>query len=98
MSTHVEVRMSRLYYETDPAFTVPKDALRLETGSDTEASAKSYLEKVAKLVPNEVIIGYLTIIGFVPVIRLLRLQGWFYWGTFALALVLTPIYLIPLRR
>jgi hypothetical protein len=84
--------MSRLYYEADHVFAVPKDALRLETGSHT-AAAKSYLEKVAKLVPSEVIIGYLTIIGFVPLIRFLWLRGWFYWGTFALGLVLTPIYL-----
>src|SRR5207249_2386071 len=45
------------------------------------------------LVPTEVIIGYLTIVGLIPLIRSAPLHPWFYWGAFLLGLVLTPVYL-----
>jgi hypothetical protein len=86
----MEVGMSRLFYEADPARQ--KDFLRKGPGGGA-ATTKSYLEKVAKLVPSEVIIGFLTIVGFIPLIRFSSLQMWFLWGAFLLGLMLTPIYL-----
>jgi len=54
--------------------------------------AKGYFEKVAKLVPSEVIAGFLAMCGFVPTMaegsRMMT-----YWIIFGFCLVLTPIYL-----
>ena len=76
--------MSRLYYDR------PATRAWLASGVD---SRKEYLEKVARLIPGEIVAGYLTLIGFVPLLR----QEWphwaFYLGIFLLCLILTPFYL-----
>ena len=77
--------MSRLYYEAST--TTPG----LKNG-DSEG-AKEYLEKVAKLIPGEIIAGYITLIGLVPSIKDNGLHTWFYGGIFLLCLFLTPYYL-----
>ena len=52
--------MSRLYYE-------PKVTARL-TGDDPQPdNLKNYLEKIAKLIPTEIVAAYLTLIGFIKI-------------------------------
>ena len=79
--------MGRLYYEkqTDP--TQPK-AFAGE-GQDFN----DYLNKVARLIPSEIIAGYLTMIGFVGSIKNVQAQNIVAWVVFAIGLILTPIYL-----
>src|SRR3990172_61198 len=76
--------MGRLYYEAPPGPAM---------GVDTGKGEKKYLEKVASLVPAEIIAGYLTLVGIVPLIRNEALHSWFYWAILVLCLGLTPIYL-----
>lgn len=79
--------MGRLYYEKkyDPTTT---KAL----GGDKQ-NVGDYLEKVSRLVPAEVVAGYLTMIGFAGSIKNIQTQNIFIWIIFAIGLVLTPIYL-----
>jgi hypothetical protein len=74
--------MSRLFY----------DKTLLITGGGGEGS-KDYLEKVAKLIPTEIIAAYVALLGFVPLIRNGNLHGWFYWAIFLFCSAMTPIYL-----
>ncbi len=74
--------MARLYYE--------KGDSAADAAVDSEL--KNYGEKIGKLIPSEVIAGYLTMLGFVP------LSGdtakpWLYLAAFFLCLILTPLYL-----
>lgn len=78
--------MSRLYYDK------PANAASLAGGSPPNP-AKDYLEKVAKLIPSEVLAVYLGLIGWVPAVRFAVSKTWLYAGVFLLCLVLTPLYL-----
>ncbi len=73
--------MSRLYYEP------------ISAQSEESPGTKQYLEKVAKLVPSEVIAGYLAIVGFIAAVGDADARLWLGWAAFALGLVLTPFYL-----
>lgn len=55
--------MSRLYYDK------PATSTGLMRGKG--AATKEYLEKVAKLIPSEIVAGYMTIIGVVPSIGII---------------------------
>ena len=77
--------MSRLYYEQPTTKTN-----MVGGGADV---LKDRLEKVAKIIPGEIIAVYLFCIGLVPLIRAVFLQPWFYYGIFVVCLVLTPVYL-----
>jgi hypothetical protein len=95
--------MSRLFYD-DPALfkrgmTWPRIPLRspqefnIEEKDSDAPTIKSYLEKVAKLVPSEVIAGYLTLVGFVPAVNLkVNIQGALYVLIFIFCAALTPWY------
>ena len=78
--------MSRLYYSPEN-FEGADDIKNVPN-----PSAKEYLEKVAKLIPAEIIATYLSIIGFVPLIKNASLHEGFYWGAFIFCAVLTPVY------
>ena len=54
---------------------------------------KRYLEKVAKLIPGEVVLGYQTLVAIVAGIKIEGAQPWFYWGAFVIGLIATPLYL-----
>lgn len=71
----------------DPA--VPLTPIPMQEGGN----AQSYLEKVAKLVPSEVIAGYLAMVGFVPSIENEGVKPTVLWSIFGLCLILTPLYL-----
>jgi hypothetical protein len=79
-----ERQMSRLYYPQ------PSTTGRLASG---RSGYSDFAEKVTKLIPSEIISGYLLLTGFVPLIRNLSLHFWFYTGIFLLCLILTPMYL-----
>jgi hypothetical protein len=83
--------MSRLYY--------PKPATTANLAAGTpQNTAKEYLEKVAKLVPSEVLAVYLGLVGWVPAVKLAISKSWLYAGCFAICLVLTPIYLAKMSE
>ncbi len=79
--------MSRLYYE-GPGLETPM-------GTQESSAGKAYLEKVAKLVPSEIIAGYLAMIGFVPSIKLIPETnfGTVYLILFLVCLALTAWYI-----
>lgn len=56
-------------------------------------SQKEYLEKVAKIIPGEIIVAYLAIIGFVPSIGKIGLHQFFYYIAFGIGLTGTAFYL-----
>ena len=86
--------MSRLHYDqapqvfSDREFNSPVPGGAARSGGSTN----SFLEKVAKLVPSEIIAGYLAMMGFVPQIEgdAQSIAGW---GIYGLCQVLTPVYL-----
>jgi hypothetical protein len=87
--------MARLFYDEvrmPATFNVPKDARRMELEGQGNG-AKIYLEKISKLIPSEVLAGYLTLVGLVAAIHHPELHSSFYYGSFLLCLVLTPLYL-----
>ena len=77
--------MSRLFYEPD--------IIESTTEGEQPKDGRKYAEKVAKLIPGEIIAGYITLTGLVPLISLAGVDKWFYAGIFVLCLILTPIYL-----
>jgi hypothetical protein len=82
--------MARLYYET------PKLNPEVVDGDRSDDKALDYLEKVAKLIPGEVIAGYLAIFGFIPAIKIASFQPYSYWAylsIFVLCAVLTYFYM-----
>jgi hypothetical protein len=81
--------MSRLYYDKGPGAS---GGLREGAGGPPPRGGNPYLEKVAKLVLTEVVVGYVTLIGLVPLITVTG-QVWLYLVAFVLGLVLTPLYL-----
>lgn len=89
--------MARLYYD-QPAPSQVK-SLTDESGGGSggnNAGGKSisdYLEKVSRLIPAEVLAGYLTMMGFVGSISGVETQKIVNWVIFGACLVLTPLYL-----
>jgi RsiW-degrading membrane proteinase PrsW (M82 family) len=79
--------MSRLYYEKSV------DAPDVRAGNG--GGAKEYLEKVTKLIPSEIVAGYIALIGFVPMIRLIPEDKhfWVYIGVFIACVILTIWYM-----
>jgi hypothetical protein len=84
--------MTRLYYERllvhDPATAKAVYAEVPKLGA-----AGEYLDKVAKLVPSEVIAAFVAIMGVVPSVRNPSWQPGVGWGAFLICLIMTPIYL-----
>jgi hypothetical protein len=78
--------MARLFYETPPTSRGPR------RGFEVKADSR-YLEKVAKLVPSEVIAAYVALVGFVPLVRSEPARPWLYAVVTVACAVLTPIYL-----
>ena len=80
--------MSRLFYE-------PKSSITPTRSFESRAKNANlqYAEKIAKLVPSEIIAAYLAIVGLIPSIRYEALQGWVSLFTFILCLGITPLYL-----
>ncbi|NMH87648.1 hypothetical protein [Flavivirga algicola] len=62
-------------------------------GSQDDNRVNSYLEKISRLIPSEIIAGYLAMFGFVPLIENTKVRGYIIWIIFFMCLVLTPIYL-----
>jgi phosphoglycerol transferase MdoB-like AlkP superfamily enzyme len=79
--------MGRLYYEKKHDSTQPKAFAGEGQGFS------DYLDKVARLIPSEIIAGYLTMIGFVGSVKNIQTQNVIAWIVFAIGLILTPIYL-----
>jgi len=77
--------MGRLYYEK-------KNGPYAKAIDGNQQNFNTYLEKVSKLIPSEIIAGYLTMIGFVESIKILD-KGVVAWVIFAAGLILTPFYL-----
>jgi hypothetical protein len=78
--------MSRLYYPK------PVTSANLTAGTP-QSTTKEYLEKIAKLVPSEVLALYLALVGWVPAVKPAISKSWLYAGCFVVCLVLTPLYL-----
>lgn len=79
--------MSRLFYDVAMTPSVTTEA------AEKASPANAYLEKVAKLVPSEIVAAYIAILGLVPSIGNVALRPIVAWGTFGVCLLLTPIYL-----
>lgn len=79
--------MGRLYYEKK------YDPTQARAIAGNEQGFSDYLDKVARLIPGEIIAGYLTMIGFVGSIKNIQMQNVIAWIVFAIGLILTPIYL-----
>ena len=79
--------MSRLFVESNQSTR----SIRTLT-EQPPSGAKGYFEKVAKLVPSEVIAGFLAMCGFVPNMEA-DSQQTTYWVLVIFCLVLTPLYL-----
>jgi len=80
--------MSRLYYDQQAAISADIKPSRTE-------GTKGYLEKVAKLVPSEVLAAYMTMIGLVSSIRKIPEMHhfWIYIGIFLICIPITIWYL-----
>jgi hypothetical protein len=78
--------MARLYYEDS--------ANRPKLMGGGKQDRRTYLEKVAKLVPAEIVAGYTAINGFIPKIDPQTWHFGFYWGAFGLGVVGTFFYML----
>ena len=76
--------MSRLAYDKES----PSPVDEVRGGPDVS----NYLDKVSKLIPSEIIAGYLTIFGLIATAPE-GMRKPLYWGSAALCFILTPIYL-----
>ena len=79
--------MARLYYEKQPTPLLESDV------PVEEKKATDYLEKVALLVPSEVIAGYLTMMGLTSAVSSMQARNITIWIVLLAGLILTPIYL-----
>ncbi|MGO8127012.1 hypothetical protein ACC728_39950, partial [Rhizobium ruizarguesonis] len=59
---------------------------------DKSSTTKDYIEKIVKIIPSEIIAGYLALIGLVPSIKNENSHQGFYYGIFVLCTILTPVY------
>ncbi len=100
------ILMSRLYYEKKREVSPPAPTTRSTRSISRnappaeevvverrETSSGGYLEKIAKLIPSEIIAAYLAMIGFVPLIQIVGNRQVVYWVIFGLCQILTPLYL-----
>ena len=78
--------MSRLFYDQ------PKNLVSKAPQKPAQ-KLNNYLEKVASLIPGEVLAGYLFLIGGTSIINNTTAQIVSVWVAFAAGLILTPIYL-----
>jgi hypothetical protein len=96
-------KMSRLYYD-NPALSAhemtwprapwsSRKQFNIEEKGSDSATVKSYLEKVAKLVPSEVVAAYLTLVGFVSAVKNLDIHSLLYVVIFLFCEVMTHVYL-----
>ena len=79
--------MGRLYYEKK------YDPIQPRAFEGEGKGFSDYLEKVARLIPSEIIAGYLTMMGFVGSVKDIHTQNVIAWIVFSIGLILTPIYL-----
>lgn len=85
--------MARLYYDP-PSTPVTEESTAGGGGNNAGGQSFSdYLEKVSRLIPAEVLAGYLTMMGFVGSIGSAETQKIVNWVIFGACLVLTPLYL-----
>jgi Na+/glutamate symporter len=79
--------MARLYYE--------KSVLAPDVKADKGGGTKEYLEKITKLIPSEIIAGYIAAIGFVPMIQFISEENhfWVYIGIFIACVLITIFYM-----
>jgi hypothetical protein len=97
--------MSRLFYEDDeqqpsgsmleggPARGPVLEGSPAGGRKPRRTKAQSYMEKVGKLIPAEVVAAYEMLSGFVPGINPESWHAGFYWLAFAIGLVCTPVYM-----
>lgn len=83
--------MSRLYYEGK--HEQQPIQRRGNKATTNESGTMHYMEKVAKLIPSEVVGAYVALVGFIPLVRFKCLHIWLSIAAFVLCLCLTPIYL-----
>jgi hypothetical protein len=81
-----------LYYDnpTQRSNNTPRREFALEMG---ESNVKDYLEKVSKLIPSEILTGYITMVGLTASVRAALWHKWIYLSVFLFCLALTPAYL-----
>lgn len=79
--------MGRLFYEKPQKPNQPRAV------SGEEKKVNDYLDKVSKLIPSEVIAGYLAMFGLVPLVQKTDIHPTVFWIIFWLCQILTPIYL-----
>ncbi|KQC31338.1 hypothetical protein [Flagellimonas eckloniae] len=102
--------MSRLFYETQRTTSDDDEVFGDAQAAASpppkgERGARSYLEKVSKLIPAELVAGYLTIFGLIPTMASgdndtggdINLYYWFI-GSYILFQVFTPIYIYLQRE
>lgn len=75
--------MARLYYEK------PKTAAALASGSPPALT--EWAEKITKLIPSEIVAGYLTLVGLIS--KLTSNAPLWMWISVGACFVLTPLYL-----
>lgn len=79
--------MSRLYY------SAPQNGFKSLADGQNPPPLSNYLEKIAKLIPGEVIAAYLTMMGFVASIESGSTHTIVIWAVFGIGLIMTPLYL-----
>ena len=77
--------MGRIYFE--------KTENKLVEGDTKESPAKEYFQKVASLIPSEIIAAYLTIVGLIPLIGNKKIEFWFFYGSMGTCTLLTYWYM-----
>lgn len=80
------IPMSRLYYP-------PPAKSELSTGETSGVDTKQALEKVAKLIPSEVITAYTGLVSLFLNLKTPRSQSIGFGIAFILGVILTPVYL-----
>jgi len=89
--------MGRLYYNKPAKENQEFTGMKMNAVSDINLPntnlTKNYFEKIAKLVPTEIVAGYIALINLVPSIQIQSIKVWAYSIIFTLCLILTPIYL-----
>ncbi len=88
--------MSRLFYEREKSTRSNGGEKAKAIGhNESETGVRAYLEKVAKLIPGEVLAAYLTMIGLATGINDIseNTQNIILWCIFSIGAVFTPIYL-----
>jgi hypothetical protein len=84
--------MARLFYDSkDETLASPVPGFGF--GTRRRSAAAEYGEKIAKLIPSEVLAGYLALVGLVPSIKSASLHRPVYFSVFVFCLIITPVYL-----